>query len=117
MGNDRTRNEPNSISSLRPFAFATQGAGGDDEARLRALLSRYPETDWFAFDRRSKRASLLGLLKTLRTTRADLAVMEGTGIGGGLPLILARLLWGRRYVVSSGDAVGPFVGAVRKSVV
>jgi glycosyltransferase involved in cell wall biosynthesis len=35
--------------------------------------------------------------------------MEGTGIIGGLALILGRFLLGVPYVVSSGDAVGPFV--------
>src|SRR6185436_20585789 len=43
----------------------------------------------------------------------DLVVMEGTGSGGGIPLLLARLLWGVRYVVSSGDAVSPFLSARR----
>jgi hypothetical protein len=49
------------------------------------------------------------LLGTIRGTRPDVVVMEGTGIAGGAALILARLLFGTRYVVSSGDAVGPWV--------
>ena len=35
--------------------------------------------------------------------------MEGTGIAGGAAVILARLLAGVPYVVSTGDAVAPFV--------
>jgi glycosyltransferase involved in cell wall biosynthesis len=35
--------------------------------------------------------------------------MEGTGAGGGLALMLLRGLRGTRYVVSSGDAVGPYL--------
>jgi glycosyltransferase involved in cell wall biosynthesis len=36
--------------------------------------------------------------------------MEGTGVAGGAAVIGARLLGGVSYVVSSGDAVAPFVG-------
>jgi len=47
----------------------------------------------------------------VRAERPRLLVMEGTGIGGGLVCIAARLLHGIPYVVSSGDAVGPFIRA------
>jgi len=86
------------------FAFATQGIGGNDETRLRALLENHP-ADWFPF----RRAAPFSLLRHLLTHRYQLVAMEGTGISGGLPLLLARLLFGQRYLVSSGDAVGPFV--------
>ena len=51
----------------------------------------------------------LRLLRQLRRTRASAVVMEGTGVAGGVGLILARLLLGMPYVVSTGDAVGPFI--------
>ncbi len=35
--------------------------------------------------------------------------MEGTGIAGGLACLLAAIVKGHAYVVSSGDAVGPFI--------
>ena len=35
--------------------------------------------------------------------------MEGTGLGGGVPLLALRALLGVRFVVSSGDAVAPFL--------
>jgi glycosyltransferase involved in cell wall biosynthesis len=35
--------------------------------------------------------------------------MEGTGIAGGLTLIAIGALWGVPFVVSSGDAVGPYL--------
>ena len=44
--------------------------------------------------------------------RPDLVVMEGTGIAGGLAVLVARL-FGVRYVVSSGDAVAPYLSSFR----
>jgi hypothetical protein len=41
--------------------------------------------------------------------------MEGTGVAGGVSVILARRLFGVRYMVSSGDAVGPFVGGISRA--
>ena len=92
------------------LGFATQGSGGDDEARLRALLEPL-NAEILPFDRRAKAAELPRRLGGLRTERPDLVVMEGTGGAGGLALLLGRLGYGIPYVVSSGDAVGPFVTA------
>ena len=50
------------------------------------------------------------LLLEMWRIRPDLVVMEGTGLAGGAALILARAVFGQRYLVSSGDAVGPWVG-------
>ena len=36
--------------------------------------------------------------------------MEGTGLAGGLAVIIAKLGFGVPFVFSSGDAVGPFLG-------
>lgn len=93
----------------RILAFATQGAGGNDELRLRALLENFA-VEWFPFDRRRKLGSFCELLRRLARGGYTLAVMEGTGIAGGAALLLARL-FGQHYVVSSGDAVGPFIAA------
>ncbi|MDX2036268.1 MAG: glycosyltransferase [Isosphaeraceae bacterium] len=97
----------------RILAFATQGAGGDDEQRLRALLERVEGVEWFAFDRADKKRSGRELFRRIRAERPDLVVMEGTGIAGGSALLSARTLFGTRFVFSSGDAVGPFVAAIR----
>lgn len=86
------------------LAFATQDIGGNDETRLRALLENHP-ADWFPF----RRAAPFSLLRHILTHHYELVAMEGTGISGGLLLLLARLLIGQRYLVGSGDAVGPFV--------
>ena len=94
------------------LAVATQGTGGDDETRLLGLLAGFrPEV--FAFDRHRKWRSLRQLIKSIFQLRPDLVVMEGTGLGGGLGLLLGRWLAGIPYVVSSGDAVGPFVARLR----
>src|SRR5262249_9089365 len=97
----------------RPIiAFATQGAAGDDEARLLGLLANFCH-DVFPFDRRSKWLSFRRLIKRILRQRPGLVVMEGAGLAGGLGLLLARWLAGIPYVVSSGDAVGPFVAGLR----
>jgi hypothetical protein len=88
--------------------FATQGAGHGDESRIAALLGD-AAAEPIDFDRGRKARSSIGLLLRLLSARPDLVVMEGTGLGGGLALILARLLAGVPYVVSSGDAVAPFI--------
>ena len=77
--------------------------------RIRDLL-RGVDPELFPFDRARKVRSFWRLLRTIRRTKPDLVVMEGTGLAGGAALIAARVLFGRRYVVSSGDAVGPWVG-------
>jgi glycosyltransferase involved in cell wall biosynthesis len=109
-------------SSFRPhalrqkiLALATQGTGGDDEARLLSLLADFsPEV--FPFHRNSKWRSLRQLVQRIFRQRPDLVVMEGTGLAGGLSLLLTRWLAGVPFVVSSGDAVGPFVGSLRPSL-
>ena len=95
-------------SDARVACFATQGTGHADETRIRALL-KASDPEVLPFDRAGKARSALKLLRTLLASRPDLVVMEGTGVAGGFAVIAARLLAGVRYVVSSGDAVGPYV--------
>jgi hypothetical protein len=99
-------------ADVKISAFATQGSCGeqvlDDELRLRTLLERFPAR-YLRFDRKKKLESCLGVVKALARERPDLVVMEGTGIGGGAAVLAARALFGTRYVLSSGDAVAPFV--------
>jgi glycosyltransferase involved in cell wall biosynthesis len=94
------------------LAVATQGAGGNDEARLRDLLAGFP-VDFYAFDHGKKQRSFWGLLAAIRRRHPPLVVMEGTGLAGGLAVLLGRLLAGVPYIVGSGDAVGPFVASQR----
>jgi glycosyltransferase involved in cell wall biosynthesis len=100
-------------------AFATQGSGGsvllDDERRLRTLLGRFDAT-YLRFDRAHKLSSFVGVLRAVLRERPHLIVMEGTGIAGGAAVLAARALLGSRYLVSSGDAVAPFVAAIHPSL-
>ncbi len=92
----------------RVLCFATQGQGHIEDARILGLLEPLrPQT--FAFDRTSKLGSVRGLIKAVRTERPELIVMEGTGTAGGVTLIAIDLLMGIPYIVSSGDAVGPYL--------
>jgi glycosyltransferase involved in cell wall biosynthesis len=110
FADDKTISARQEVAVPTVLAWATQGAGGDDEMRLRALLED-SSAEFFAFDRRAKWRSAWRLWQQLRKKRPSLAIMEGTGIGGGLPLLGARLWHGVPYVISSGDAVAPFVAA------
>ncbi|HEX3510950.1 MAG TPA: glycosyltransferase [Solirubrobacteraceae bacterium] len=89
--------------------FATQGQGHIEGLRIRQLLADLQPDD-YPFDRAHKLRSAVGLLRLAAARRPRLLVMEGTGTGGGIPLLLARALFGTPYVVSSGDAVGPYLG-------
>lgn len=96
--------------SQRPIlAFATQGAGHLDAQRLRELLAPLGAEE-LDFDRSHRLRAALGLWRTARRTRPALVVMEGTGVAGGVSVLALRALRGIPYVVSSGDAVGPYLG-------
>ncbi len=96
------------------LAYATQGSGGpevlDDELRLRTLLGEF-DASYVRFDRGNRLGSFRRVLRALKSERPDMVVMEGTGLAGGAALLLGRALFGTRYVLSSGDAVAPFVRA------
>ncbi len=89
--------------------FATQGQRHIEGERIRVLLEGLGAEE-FAFDRAHKLRSAWRLVRTVVAQRPQLLVMEGTGTAGGLVLLAMRALLGVPYVVSSGDAVGPFLG-------
>ena len=97
-------------STWRILAFATKGSQTNEELRLRALLEGTGAV-FIPYDKKAKRKSFFGVLKRVFAERPDLLVMEGTGLAGGMVCLLARMFGRTRYVVSSGDAVGPFVAA------
>jgi hypothetical protein len=99
--------------SIRPrvACFATQGSGSGDEQRIRALLEPLAPTV-LPFDRSAKGPSAIRTAMRLIRQRPDVVVMEGTGIAGGLAVLAARVA-GVRYVVSSGDAVAPYLSSFR----
>lgn len=91
------------------LCFATQGAAHTDSARLHYLLEPL-QPDVYAFDRSRKLRSAIGLFRAIVARRPDIVVMEGTGMAGGLVLLLTQVLLDVPFVVSSGDAVGPYLG-------
>ena len=95
--------------AARVQAYSTLGHVSNEEARIRDL-HRNVRPQEFPFDRSRKVQMFFRLLREIRRTRPELVVMEGTGLAGGAALILARVVFGQQYVVSSGDAVGPWVG-------
>ena len=96
---------------VRIATFATQGTGSHDADRARRLVSELPAELW-EFDRGRRFRSALQIFRKAASGRYALVVMEGTGVAGGSALIVARLLGRARYVVSTGDAVAPYVGSV-----
>lgn len=88
--------------------FSTLGSGSHEEDRIISLTAEFDCTVW-PFDRANKGRCALALLRRLRHERPDLVVIEGTSIAAGAVVLLGRLALGVPYVVSSGDAVGPFI--------
>lgn len=97
------------------LVFATKGAGSNDETRILELLADH-HVERYPFDRSRKGANILAILRRARASRASLIVMEGTGIAGGVAVLLARALLRIPFVVSSGDAVGPFLAGMRPAL-
>jgi hypothetical protein len=89
--------------------FATQGHEHIEGHRIRQLLEPLG-AEVFRFERAHKLRSARSLVELALRRRPQLIVMEGTGTAGGLPLIALDALLGIPYVVSSGDAVGPYLG-------
>jgi Glycosyl transferases group 1 len=103
-------NDFSQSSSPRVLAFATKGTGTNEEDRMRLLLSGI-KAEFLPFDKSSKMKSFFGTLKRVFDEKPDLLVMEGSGLAGGLVCMLARIMGKTKYIVSSGDAVGPFISA------
>jgi glycosyltransferase involved in cell wall biosynthesis len=84
------------------------GSGSYDEDRIVSLTAEMNRSVW-PFDRSTKWRSAVSLLRRMRRERPNLIVVEGTSISAGAIVLIGRLVFGVRYVVSSGDAVGPFI--------
>ncbi len=103
---------PATDGSLDVAYLATQGNGSLDERRIASLLEPLGARA-LPFDRKDKRRSAVKLLRELKRRRPDVVVLEGTGLAGGLACMASRV----PFVLSSGDAVGPYLamlnGALR----
>lgn len=91
------------------LCFATQGVGHIESMRVQTLLESF-QPEVYPFDHARKAKSAIGLFRAIASKRPDIVMMEGTGMGGGLILIATRAFFGVPFVVSGGDAVGPFLG-------
>ncbi len=105
-----TSPEFSNIAQGTILGCASQGAGSGDEARLREMLSHF-HAHYLPFNKARKLDSFLTCLRTLREGNFDLFALEGTGMAAGVAAILGRMIWKRPYVVSSGDAVAPFLSS------
>jgi glycosyltransferase involved in cell wall biosynthesis len=101
--------------ALRVACVATQGADSNDAHRITTLLEPL-EPLLVAFDHAAKPRSGMTLLRRLVRERPDVVVMEGTGVAGGLAVLTARTLAGVPFIVSSGDAVAPYLSARRPAL-
>lgn len=101
-------NSPHANTSIA--VFSTLGSGSHEEDRIVSLTAA-PELQraiW-PFDRANKRRCARELLARVRRERPDLVVIEGTSVAAGVVVLVGRFVFGVPYVVSSGDAVGPFI--------
>ena len=110
VADDEPQGQSGNAQSLRLLGFATQGSGGHDEHRMRTLAAAF-QLQVLSFDPSAKFKSFWRVLQTARRVRPDLMLIEGTGFAGGAAALLAKCLLGIKYVVSSGDAVSPFLTA------
>jgi len=93
---------------MRIMCFATKGDTYLEGERIRRLLKPLsPEA--YSFDHGRKFRSAVGLVRTVLARRPNLIVMEGTGLAGGATLLMIDAVLGIPFVVSSGDAVGPYL--------
>ncbi len=98
------------LPDIDVLAFATQGPGSGDAHRLTHLLA--PLAPRIVGVDRARRQRLPGIIqREIARRRPHVIVMEGTAAAGGVAVMLARIARGVPYVVSSGDAVGPFLRA------
>jgi glycosyltransferase involved in cell wall biosynthesis len=90
------------------LCFTTQGHDHVTDQRIRLLLeSLQPEV--FPFDHGHRLRSAIGLLRAALARRPQLIVMEGTGVAGGIALLLIDAVLRIPFVFCSGDAVGPYL--------
>ena len=101
------------------LCLGTAGKGGQDERRI-YRLSKWLDADvsYYFIDRSiSKIEAAKDVWRVLRSESWDLVYQEGTGLAGGINLILASLLQKQPYVVSSGDPIAGFFRTTKGNLV
>ncbi|MEM1252667.1 MAG: glycosyltransferase [Cyanobacteria bacterium P01_H01_bin.21] len=93
------------------LCIATAGKGGQDELRVYRLTRTISDTEFvyhFIDKKRSKITEIKTALSVINSNNWDLVYQEGTGLAGGIPLILAALLRKQKFIISSGDPIAGF---------
>ena len=101
------------------LCLGTAGKGGQDERRI-YRLSKWlnAEVSYYFIDRSiSKIEAAKDVWRVLRSEPWDLVYQEGTGLAGGINLILASLLRKQAYVISSGDPIAGFFRTTKGNLV
>lgn len=101
------------MSDRTLLALSTQGMRSLDHERMLELLRDVQIRDISQdLSGPRHRALITGtLIRAMRRGGGRALFMEGTGIAGGLAALYGRFRLGIPYVVSTGDAVGPWVRA------
>jgi hypothetical protein len=90
------------------LVFATKGSGSNEETRILKLLQNFT-LEVVPFDRANKFKSCIDIIQTALRIKPSFVVMEGTGSLGGIACLWLRWFFGIPYIVSSGDAIAPFI--------
>jgi Glycosyl transferases group 1 len=102
--------------SKKITVFATKGKNSNEESRILELLAKFEILN-LPFDPSKKLWSFWQIIQSSFSSKPQLIVMEGTGIAGGIACLFLRLFFQVPYVVSSGDAVAPFISAKTNSFI
>ena len=98
--------------------LASQGRDSYDHERLQALLRTIPYEDISipSRERRRKVVAFINIFREIRRTEPRGLFLEGTGIAEGSAVLAAHYCFGLPFVVSTGDAVAPWVRAHLKYI-
>ena len=109
----RTKNRPKPRIGTGLVGLATQGRGSYDHERLQVLLRTIPYEDISipSNERRRRTLTLFKIFGDIQRAEARGLFLEGTGIAEGLAVLGAHYCLGLQFVVSTGDAVAPWVRA------
>ena len=97
----------------------TAGKDRQDALRMRRLASRLDaEVIYYDIDRSvSRLQAMRSVWQLLRSQNWDLVYQEGTGIAGGINLIVAALTRKQAFVVSSGDPIAGFFRTTKGAII
>ena len=92
------------------LVYSTLGSGSHDEQRIVRLLVNF-NIYLVSFDRSKKFSSAIKIIKEAKKHKPCLIIQEGSGFCGFFSLLFCKFVLGISFIVSSGDAIGPFLSA------